>query len=166
MRKTLEGLHRIDLSGIVPAHEWTAALEDHADHAEHETDVALPVEGADAGVWLVVAKAGGHEASSLVIRTDLRVVLQRLGEKVRVYVTDAQGRSVRGAYVTVSDGSQHPGPRADGRPRRLRGAGRRRDAVRRRLLRGPLRDRAVGAPVFGPRDRFPNGPQAGRPPSR
>lgn len=106
VRKTLEGLHKIDLSGIVPAHEWKAALEGHADHAEHTTEIGLPVEGNAPGVWLVIAKAGKHEASSLVIRTDLEVALQRLGDKVRVYVTDAKGRSVRGAYVTVSNGSQ------------------------------------------------------------
>ena len=51
-----------------------------------------------------MAKAGRHEATSLIIKTDLKVVLQRLGEKVRVYVTDAAGENVRGAYVTVSNG--------------------------------------------------------------
>jgi len=40
-----------------------------------------------------------------VIRSDIRVVLQRVGRKVRVYVTDAKRGAVRGAYVTVSDGS-------------------------------------------------------------
>lgn len=105
VRKTLEGLHRIDLSGIVPAHEWSVPLEGAEDHTEHTADIALPVKGADAGVWLVVAKAGKHEVSSLVIRTDLKVVLQQVGKKVRVYVTDTkQGAPVRGAYVTVSDG--------------------------------------------------------------
>jgi len=106
VRKTLEGLHKIDLSGIVPAHEWKQALEGAGDHAEHATEVALPVKGKAPGVWLVVAKAGRHEASSLVIKTDLKVVLQRIGEKVRVYVTDAAGASVRGAYVTVSNGKE------------------------------------------------------------
>ena len=104
VRKTLEGLHRIDLSGIVPAHEWTETFEGAGDHAEHAADIKLPVPGKAPGVWLVVAKAGRHEASSLVIKTDLQVVLQRVGKKVRVYVTDAAGRNVRGAHVTVSDG--------------------------------------------------------------
>ena len=104
--EVIEGLHKIDLSGIVPAHQWTVALEGYADHKEHSTEIALPVKGAAPGVWLVVAKSGKHEASCLVIRTDLEVALQRLGEKVRVYVTDARGRSVRGARVTVSNGQQ------------------------------------------------------------
>ena len=51
-----------------------------------------------------LTKAGRHESSCLVIKTDLAVVLQRVGRKVRVHVTDAEGRNVRGAYVTVSDG--------------------------------------------------------------
>jgi TolA-binding protein len=105
VRKTLEGLHKIDLSGIVPAHEWSVSFKDAGDHAEHAGEVALPVKGEAPGVWLVVAKAGRHEASSLILKTDLKVVLQHLGEKVRVYVTDAAGAPVRGAYVTVSNGS-------------------------------------------------------------
>ncbi|MDF1700195.1 MAG: alpha-2-macroglobulin family protein, partial [Planctomycetota bacterium] len=105
VRKTLEGLHRIDLSGIVPAHQWKTALEGAGDHTEHAAQVALPVKDAKAGVWLVVAKSGRHEASCLVIKTDLKVVLQQVGNKVRVYVTDTnKGAPVRGAYVTVSDG--------------------------------------------------------------
>ena len=40
----------------------------------------------------------------MVIKTDLKVVLQAVGEKVRVYATGADGKGVRGAYVTVSDG--------------------------------------------------------------
>jgi hypothetical protein len=104
VRRTLEGLNRIDLSGIVPAHEWTLTPEGGLDHASHEVRADLPV-GKDApGVYLVVAKAGGLEASTVVIKTDLTVVLQPVGEKVRVHVTGPDGRGVRGAYVTVSDG--------------------------------------------------------------
>ena len=51
-----------------------------------------------------MAKTGELETSTVVIKTDLKVVLQSVGEKVRVYVTDAAGKNVRGAYVTVSDG--------------------------------------------------------------
>ncbi len=106
MRKTLVGLHKVDLSGIVPAHQWKVPLPDGKDHAAHDAQVALPVKGKAPGVWLIVAKAGSHEASTLVIKTDLKVELQRVGNKVRAYVTDGAGAPVRGAYVTVSDGSQ------------------------------------------------------------
>jgi hypothetical protein len=51
-----------------------------------------------------VAKAGTLETSTVVLKTDLQVALQRVGEKVRVHVLDATGKGVRGAFVTVSDG--------------------------------------------------------------
>jgi TolA-binding protein len=106
VRKTLEGLNEIDLSGIVPTHEWKAPLAGGADHLGHEGEIELPVEAGKAGAWLIVAKAGDREAKSLVIQTDLQVVLQRIGEKVRVHVTDAEGQPVREAFVTVADGSR------------------------------------------------------------
>ncbi|MDJ0975331.1 MAG: MG2 domain-containing protein [Planctomycetota bacterium] len=106
VRKTLVDLHRVDLSGIVPPYRWQAKLPDSGDHQAHERTLELPVEGSEPGVWLVIAKAGGIEASTLVIRTDLKVVLQRIGQKVRAYVTDATGRPIRGARVTVSNGRE------------------------------------------------------------
>ena len=106
VRKSLAGLHDVDLSGIVPAFAWTETFADGKDHQGHRRDVVLPVEPGEPGAWLVVAKAGDHEAKTLVIKTDLVVVLQRVGEKVRVYVTTRGGDNVAGAYVTVSDGSR------------------------------------------------------------
>jgi len=104
MRRTLVGLNQIDLSGIAPAREWTVKLEGAADHGWHETAVELPLGKDAAGVFLVVAKSGALEAGALILKTDLTVALQRVGEKARVNVTDAAGKGVRGAYVTVSDG--------------------------------------------------------------
>ena len=106
VRRTLEGLNRIDLSGIRPAQEWTVSPADGRDHAWHDTEIALPAGKDAAGVFLVVAKAGDLEASTVVIKTDLKVVLQGVGDKVRVNVTGADGKGVRGAYVTVSDGTR------------------------------------------------------------
>ncbi|HVG94576.1 MAG TPA: hypothetical protein VND21_09020, partial [Planctomycetota bacterium] len=106
VRRTLEGLNKIDLSGIAPAKEWSVTPKDGGDHAWHETSIDLPLGEGAAGVFLVVAKAGGLETSTLVVKTDLRVVLQTIGDKARVHVTDPAGKGVRGAFVTVSDGQQ------------------------------------------------------------
>ncbi len=102
IRKTLDGLHRIDLSGLVPAHAW----EHKTGGKDHTTStVTIPTKEKGPGVWLVIAKSGKLETSGLVSRTDLAVELQRIGDKkIRVYVTDAKGRGVRGAYVAASDG--------------------------------------------------------------
>src|SRR5439155_17218034 len=76
MRRTLEGLNRIDLSGIAPAQEWTVSPQGGGDHQGHETAVELPAGKDAAGVWLVVAKAGSLEASTVVVNPDLRPPLQ------------------------------------------------------------------------------------------
>ena len=106
IRKTLEGLHQIDLSGIVPAREWEQALPDANDFREHEATVSIPDVPKGAGVWLLVVKADKLERSALLVRSDLSVELQRLGSKVRVHVTGPEGRGVGGAFVTVSDGAK------------------------------------------------------------
>ena len=106
IRKTLDGLHQIDLSGIVPAREWKQALPDAGDFREHEAQVTIPDVPSEAGVWLVVVKTDKLERSTLLVRSDLHVELQRLGSKVRVHVTGPDGRGVGGAFVTVSDGSK------------------------------------------------------------
>jgi hypothetical protein len=105
VRRTLVALNKIDLAGITPVKEWTISPKDGRDHGRHQTPVELPVGQDVAGVYLVVAKSGDLETSTIVVKTDLTVVLQPVGEKVRVHVTDAKGKGVRGAYVTVSDGS-------------------------------------------------------------
>ncbi len=106
VRRTLEGLHDVDLSGIVAKDTWALKPPDGRDHRPHQTAVVLPVETGKAGAWLVVAKAGDHEAKALVIKTDLHVEIQHLGDKARVYVTDPAGAAVREAYVVVSDGQR------------------------------------------------------------
>ncbi len=139
VRKTLEGLHDVDLSGIVPVHQWTASFSDGQDHLGHAGSVVVPVEKGTPGAWLVVAKAGDHEAKTLVVKTDLQVVLQRIGEKLRIYVTDGEGQNVKEAYVTVADGQRiRARGLTDGRGR-LRGAGRRGRFRGRRLRGRPFR---------------------------
>ena len=116
LRKTLDGLHQIDLSGIVPARQWKQALPDAGDFREHEVTATIPDVKPGAGVWLVVAKAEKHERSTLLVRSDLKVELQRVGKKVRVHVVGQDGRGVGGAFVTVSDGAKiHARGLTDGR---------------------------------------------------
>ncbi len=105
MRRTLVGLHRVNLAGLTAARTWSFTPTDAADHGWHTTALDLPVGADAAGVFLVVAKAGDREATTLVLKSDLRAALQPVGENVRVHVTDAAGRGVRGAFVAVSNGT-------------------------------------------------------------
>lgn len=106
VRKTLEGLHEIDLSGIAPARQWNAPLPPVPGRQAGSARLPLGLAPDAWGAWLVVAKGGDLEASTLVVKTGLSAELQRVGEKVRVHVRDAAGQPVRGAYVAVSDGTR------------------------------------------------------------
>lgn len=106
VRKTLEGLHEIDLSGIAPARQWSAPLPPVPGRQAGSTRLPLGLAPDAWGAWLVVAKGGDLEASTLVVKTGLSAELQRVDEKVRVHVRDASGQPVRGAYVAVSDGER------------------------------------------------------------
>ncbi len=104
LKKSPAALHQVDLAGILPAHAWKVPTPETGDHRPHDVEVGIPDEAGGPGAWLVVIKSGRHETTALILRSDLEAVLQRVGNKVRVYVTDKAGRPVRGAYVGVSDG--------------------------------------------------------------
>jgi hypothetical protein len=104
VRKTLEGLNRIDLSGITAQRQWEVDLPKVPGRREGRLDADLGVPADAFGAWLVIAKAGDLEAATLVVKTGLTAELQRVGGKVRVHVRDAAGAPVRGAYVAVSNG--------------------------------------------------------------
>jgi hypothetical protein len=104
VRKTLDGLNKIDLSGIAAQRQWDVPLPPVPGRLEGRVEADVGVAADAYGAWLVVAKAGDLEAATLVVKTGLVAELQRVGGKVRVLVRDASGAPVRGAYVAVSNG--------------------------------------------------------------
>jgi hypothetical protein len=105
VRKDLQRINEIDLTGIVPVKEWTVKLDGARDYRWHEERVAVPAN--EKGVYLVVAKGGDHDGSTVVIKSDLEIKVQRVDDRVRVYAFDRRTREpMRGVYVKVGDGSE------------------------------------------------------------
>ncbi len=103
LRPDLSQVNRIDLSGIRPVEEWTVARRGGEDHRWSDEVVPLPV--TDKGVYLVVARAGDLEASSVVLVSDVQIDVQVVGGAVRVYATDrATGAPLPEVYVKIGDG--------------------------------------------------------------
>ena len=102
VRRSLTGLHEIQLTGIRPAQAFTKQLEAPRPLEDSTTELVVPVETRDAGAWLVVVRGAGRDASSIVVRSDLRVRTQRVAKRLRVYVTDKAGATVPSALVTVA----------------------------------------------------------------
>ncbi len=104
VRKDLSSIHRIDLTGLVPAARLEVKRGDAGDHLWHDDAIPLPV--TEKGVYLVHFR-GKFEAASLVVLSDLRVEVQRAGPRLRAYVTDARtGAPVNEAYVKVAEGGR------------------------------------------------------------
>jgi uncharacterized protein YfaS (alpha-2-macroglobulin family)/TolA-binding protein len=104
LRRDLSGVNRIDLAGVEPVKEWVVAKKGAEDFRWHDETVELP--GKDKGVYLVVAKGGGLDASSVVLVSDLDVDVQESGGRVRVYATDrATGAPAGDVYVKIGAGS-------------------------------------------------------------
>lgn len=104
LRRDLAAVNRIDLSGVEPVKEWVVARAAPEDFRWHEELVPLPAK--EKGVYLVVAKSGGLDASSVVLVSDLDVSVQETGGRLRVYaVNRASGAPMGEVYVKVGTGS-------------------------------------------------------------
>lgn len=76
----------LDLDLIAADERLEVEVEDYADHAPLERTVALPVEGP--GVWVVAVTAGELRATTLVIRSDVDVVVKSSRREVLVFAED------------------------------------------------------------------------------
>jgi alpha-2-macroglobulin len=104
VRKDLQQINRIDLTGIVPVKEWTVKLGESKDYRWHAERIPVPAD--HKGVYLVVAKGGDHDGSTVVIKSDLEIKVQRVDDRVRVYAFDRKTREpMKDVYVKVGDGS-------------------------------------------------------------
>jgi len=103
-QKSLADVHKVDLTGISPMKVQTVKV-DARPYVWHDPSIEFPV--AEKGVYLVVFKAGDLDRSTVVIRTELDLKVQRVGDKVRVHaVSMKDGLPVPDVYVTVSDGAR------------------------------------------------------------
>jgi len=76
----------LDLDLIAPELEYEFAIEGAADYLPLEKQIELPVEGP--GVWAVAVSAGKHRATTLVVRSDVDVILKSSRREVFVYAQD------------------------------------------------------------------------------
>lgn len=77
----------LDLDLIAAAQSYDIPFEDYARYLPLETTVELPVEGA--GVWAVAISADEQRATTLVLRSDLEVLVKGSAEEALVWAVDA-----------------------------------------------------------------------------
>jgi hypothetical protein len=109
VKKSVEKVNEADLTGITPLKEWDAELPSKK-YAWNETRLPLPP--LEAGGYLLVASAklpslgtAPIEVRSVVVRSDLMLLIQRSEGMMRAYVTDEKsGKPVAGAKVRIGTG--------------------------------------------------------------
>ncbi|MCP3918095.1 MAG: outer membrane protein assembly factor BamD [bacterium] len=134
----------LDLDLIAADESFDVPIEDYAAYLPIERQIDLPVEGP--GVWAVAVSDGERRATTLVVRSDIDVVVKSSRREVFVYAQDMRvGAPAQGTSVLVA----LPGAGPDGAPemRELITAG---DGVARLALEGELKD-AGSVRVFAQR---------------
>lgn len=85
---THDGIHRLDLDLIAADQEFERVMEDYEQYRPYELDIDLPVEGA--GVWAVVVSSETYRATTLVLRSDLDMIVRSSREEALIFVEDME----------------------------------------------------------------------------
>ncbi|MHC4471527.1 MAG: MG2 domain-containing protein [Planctomycetota bacterium] len=105
VKKDLRAANEIDLTGIATKHRLAPVFEGGKDYRWHEERIPLDI--AEKGVYLVVAKAGSMVESSIILVSDLTVSVQVVGDRVRVYASHRGTREpAADVFVKISDGKE------------------------------------------------------------
>ncbi|MFT6108620.1 MAG: hypothetical protein ACJA2W_001532 [Planctomycetota bacterium] len=105
---TTEGIERLDLDLIAPDVEAVVPIADYEAYANLRRTIEVPVPGAstEPGVYAVTIVADGKRATTLVMRSQLDLIVKRSRDEVFALVTETTraGRSqaAGGTEVTVS----------------------------------------------------------------
>jgi len=83
---THQQIEDLDLDLIAPDEEYEISIDDYAKYKPIEQSIALPVKGA--GVWAVSVDDGERRATTLVVRSDIDVIVKSSRREIFVYAQD------------------------------------------------------------------------------
>ncbi len=102
---TAEGIEKLDVPLIEPDASWTVTIDPYEPYREVERSVTLPVEGP--GVWAVNAVGADLEATTVVVQSDLGLVIKASRRNLLVFAVDQRtAKPAPGVDVIVSDGKK------------------------------------------------------------
>jgi uncharacterized protein YfaS (alpha-2-macroglobulin family)/outer membrane protein assembly factor BamD (BamD/ComL family) len=98
---THQRIEDLDLDLIAPERILTIAVKDYEEYKPIRQDVDLPLEGA--GVWAVAVDDGERRATTLVVRSDLDMIVKSSRREFFVYVQDmVRDRPASGVEVLLA----------------------------------------------------------------
>lgn len=104
-RKTHETgrVEQLDIALIQPDKTWELPVGDYAKYKPITQKIDVPYQANHAGVYLVNVASDDWEATTLVIRSDIDLIVQSTRKQVMVYVQNIRtGEPAKGADVLVS----------------------------------------------------------------
>jgi uncharacterized protein YfaS (alpha-2-macroglobulin family)/TolA-binding protein len=109
-RKTqaADGIENLDVALIAPAEQFEFEIPKYAEYQELENGVDVPLPAAaKAGAMAVTVSTETLEATTLVIQSDLDIIVKASGDEVFVFAENmVDGKPWTGARLLISDGKQ------------------------------------------------------------
>jgi uncharacterized protein YfaS (alpha-2-macroglobulin family)/TolA-binding protein len=108
-RKThvIGSIDHLDIALIEPDKSWEVEIADYEDYRPIEQDIEVPFEGANSGVCLINVSDENFEATTLVIRSDLDLILKSSRREALVFVQNRRtGKPAAGVKILLSDGKK------------------------------------------------------------
>ncbi|MFA7237187.1 MAG: MG2 domain-containing protein [Phycisphaeraceae bacterium] len=108
-RKTHETgeVEKLDIALIQPDKTWELPVGDDVKYKPITQKIDVPYQANQAGVYLVNVASDDWEATTLVVRSDIDLIVQSTREQVLVYVQNMRaGTPAKGADVLVSVGGK------------------------------------------------------------
>jgi alpha-2-macroglobulin len=106
-RHLIGNIDHLDIALIEPDKSWDVEVEDYTDYRPTEQQIEIPFEGEKSGVCLVNVSDDNFEATTLVIRSDLDVILKSSRREALVFVENRRtGKPAAGVKVLLSDGKK------------------------------------------------------------
>lgn len=98
---THQRIEDLDLDLIAPERVLTVSVDDYEEYKPIRQDIELPLEGA--GVWAVAVDDGERRATTLVVRSDLDMIVKSSRREFFVYVQDmVRDRPAAGVEVLLA----------------------------------------------------------------
>ena len=108
-RKThrLDRIDHLDIGLIQPSKTWEVAFDDYRKYQQLDRRIPIPLPGKGAAAALVKVEGGDWSATTLVLRSDIDLILKSSRREVLVYAEDRRlGKPAAGADLLISDGSK------------------------------------------------------------
>ena len=106
-RHRIDAIDLLDIDLIAPETTWEVPVADYARYRSHQQDIPIPFPDGKSGACIVRVEGDDWQATTLVVRSDIDVLVESARREVLALVMKNGGKEpVANANVLVSDGEK------------------------------------------------------------